>query len=125
MLSQCQATAMLPVVDMQRARAFYEQVLGLPPARVRKNGEVRYQAGKLDFALYPRTTATRADHTALSFEVGNLAAEMSSLRSRGLRFDEYDLPDLKTHDGVCDLGGERAAWFHDPEGNILCLHQDA
>jgi catechol 2,3-dioxygenase-like lactoylglutathione lyase family enzyme len=125
MLSQCQATAMLPVVDMQRARAFYEQVLGLPPARVRENGEARYQAGQLSFALYPRATATRADHTALSFEVQDLAAEMAALRARGVRFDDYDLPGLQTHDGVCVLGGERAAWFHDPEGNILCIHQDA
>ena len=63
--------------------------------------------------------------SALSFELADLDAEMAALRARGVRFDEYDLPGLKTHDGVCVLGGERAAWFHDPEGNILCIHQDA
>ena len=125
MLTGAQATAMLPVVDMSRARTFYEQTLGLPAARVRTSGEARYESGGLSFALYPRATPTRADHTALSFEVKNIGAEMDALRARGVRFEEYDLPGLKTKDGVCVLGGERAAWFRDPEGNILCIHQDA
>jgi catechol 2,3-dioxygenase-like lactoylglutathione lyase family enzyme len=125
MLTGSQATAMLPVVDMSRARAFYERTLGLPAAQVRPSGEARYVSGGLSFALYPRATPTRADHTALSFEVKDLGAEMDALRARGVRFEEYDLPGLKTSDGVCVLGSERAAWFRDPEGNILCLHQDA
>ena len=125
MLTNAQATAMLPVVDMARDRSFYEQTLGLTAARVRPGGEARYQAGGLSFALYPRAAPTRADHTALSFEVPDLSAEMAALRARGVRFEDYDLPGLKTHDGVCVLGGERAAWFRDPEGNILCIHQDA
>lgn len=124
MLTQASATAMLPVVDMPRARAFYEEILGLPAPRVRPGGEARYRTGGLSFALYPRATPTRADHTALSFEVADLAAEMSALRSRGVRFEEYDLPGLQTREGVCVLGSERAAWFKDPDGNILCLHQD-
>jgi catechol 2,3-dioxygenase-like lactoylglutathione lyase family enzyme len=124
MLTEALATAMLPVVDMTRARAFYEGLLGLPAPRVRPSGEARYQAGGLSFALYPRTTPTRADHTALSFEVRDLAAEMRALRARGVSFEEYDLPGLKTKEGVCVLGAERAAWFKDTEGNILCLHQD-
>ena len=125
MLTTSQATAMLPVVDMPRARAFYERTLGLPAPRVRPSGEARYQAGGLSFALYPRATPTCADHTALSFEVKDIGAEMELLRARGVRFEEYDLPGLKTSQGVCVLGGERAAWFKDPEGNILCIHQDA
>jgi catechol 2,3-dioxygenase-like lactoylglutathione lyase family enzyme len=125
MLTNTRATAMLPVVDMARARAFYEQALGLPAPRVRPNGEARYDAGGLSFALYARSTPTRADHTALSFEVPDLSAEMRALRTRGVRFEEYDLPGLKTEQGVCVLGSERAAWFKDPEGNILCIHQDA
>lgn len=124
MLNDCQATAMLPVVDMNRARKFYEETLGLPPGRARPNGETRYQAGGTSFALYQRPTPTRADHTALSFEVKDIAAEMTALRARGVRFEDYDLPGLKTVEGVCVLGGERAAWFRDPEGNTLCIHQD-
>lgn len=125
MLTSARATAMLPVVDMPRARAFYERTLGLPEPRVRPGGEARYDVGGLSFALYPRSTPTRADHTALSFEVSDLAGEMRTLRDRGVRFEDYDLPGLKTEGGVCVLGAERAAWFRDPEGNILCLHQDA
>ena len=48
---------------------------------------------------------------------------MRDLRGRGVRFEDYDMPGLKTTDGVATLEGERAAWFRDPEGNILCLHQ--
>jgi catechol 2,3-dioxygenase-like lactoylglutathione lyase family enzyme len=124
MLTHAKATAMLPVVDMARARAFYEKTLGLPAPKVRPNGEARYDAGGLSFALYPRTAPTRADHTALSFEVEDISGEMKALRTRGVRFEEYDLPGLKTTNGVCVLGAERAAWFRDPEGNILCIHQD-
>ena len=125
MLNGSKATAMLPVVDMSRARAFYEQTLGLPSPRVRPSGEARFEVNGLSFALYPRATPTRADHTALSFEVGDLTSEMRTLRARGVRFEDYDLPGLKTEQGVCVLGAERAAWFKDTEGNILCLHQDA
>lgn len=125
MLTGAKATAMLPVVDMGRARKFYQETLDLPAPRVRENGEARFDAGGTSFALYPRSTPTRADHTALSFEVRDLAAEMRTLRARGVRFEEYDLPGLKTEEGVCVLGSERAAWFRDPEGNILCLHQDS
>ncbi len=125
MLTGAKATAMLPVVDMSRARKFYQETLDLPAPRVRENGEARFDAGGTSFALYPRSTPTRADHTALSFEVRDLAAEMRTLRARGVRFEEYDLPGLKTEEGVCVLGSERAAWFRDPEGNILCLHQDS
>jgi catechol 2,3-dioxygenase-like lactoylglutathione lyase family enzyme len=124
MLNDAKAISMLPVVDMARARDFYERVLGLGRADVRPNGEARFQAGGARFALYPRTTPTRADHTALSFEVADLSAKMKALQDRGIRFEEYDLPGLKTQDGVCVLGSERAAWFKDPDGNILCLHED-
>jgi catechol 2,3-dioxygenase-like lactoylglutathione lyase family enzyme len=125
MLTGSKATAMLPATDLARARRFYEETLGLPPARLRENGEARFEGSGYSFALYQRGAPTRADHTALSFEVSDLAAEMKALQARGVGFEEYDLPGLKTVQGVCVLGGEQAAWFHDTEGNILCLHQDA
>lgn len=124
MLTGAKATSMLPAVDVSRARRFYEESLGLRPGAVQPSGAVQYEAGGARFALYPRASPTRADHTALSFEVQDLAGEMRSLRARGIRFEEYDLPGLKTVEGVCVLGAERAAWFRDSEGNILCLHQD-
>jgi catechol 2,3-dioxygenase-like lactoylglutathione lyase family enzyme len=124
MLSGTKVTAMLPVVDMTRARKFYEDTLQLPQPRVRPNGEALFGVSGERFALYPRATPTRADHTALSFEVKDLDDEMKTLRARGVRFEDYDVPGLKTKAGVCDLGAERAAWFRDPDGNILCLHEE-
>jgi catechol 2,3-dioxygenase-like lactoylglutathione lyase family enzyme len=124
MLSGTKVTAMLPVVDMTRARKFYEDTLQLPKPRVRPNGEALFEVSGERFALYPRETPTRADHTTLSFEVDDLDGEMKSLRTRGVRFEDYDTPGLKTSNGIAERGGERAAWFRDPDGNILCLHQE-
>ena len=63
-------------------------------------------------------------HTALSFRVADIATTIRDLKARGVEFADYDLPGLKTVEHVCVLGSEKAAWFNDPEGNILCLHED-
>jgi predicted enzyme related to lactoylglutathione lyase len=123
MLTGTKATVMLPVMDMKRARKFYEDALRLRASQAREGGETHYDLAGTDVALYPRTTPNKSDHTALSFEVRDLDGEMSDLRSRGVRFEDYDMPGLKTTGGVATMGKERAAWFRDPEGNILCLHQ--
>ena len=59
----------------------------------------------------------------MSFEVDDITSEISALEGRGVVFEDYDLPELKTVDHVCVMGAERAAWFKDPAGNVLCLHQ--
>jgi hypothetical protein len=59
----------------------------------------------------------------MSFEVDDVTAEIRDLEGRGVVFEDYDLPDLKTVDHVAEMGSERAAWFKDPDGNVLCLHQ--
>jgi predicted enzyme related to lactoylglutathione lyase len=122
MLTGSKATAMLPVVDMKRARKFYEEALRLRASQTGEGGETHYDAGGTDIALYPHSTPTKADHTALTFEVQNLDGEMRELRGRGVKFEDYDTPGLKTRDGVATMGSERCAWFRDSEGNILCLH---
>jgi catechol 2,3-dioxygenase-like lactoylglutathione lyase family enzyme len=124
MLAQSRVTTMLPVVDMRRARAFYEEKLELRAKGQRPNGDVVYEIQGATVALYSRSQPTRADHTALSFEVKDLAAEVQRLTGRGVTFEDYDLPGLKTVNKVCVLGSEKAAWFKDTEGNILCLHED-
>ena len=68
--------------------------------------------------------ARKAEHTALSFRVDRIEAAVATLQDRGVRFADYDLPGLKTVEHVCVLGSEKAAWFEDPEGNILCVHED-
>ncbi len=65
----------------------------------------------------------QSPHTVLTFEVQNITDEVTDLESRGIDFLDYDLPDLKTTDHVCVMGDEKAAWFADTEGNILCLHE--
>ena len=123
-LAQSQVTCMLPVKDMARARRFYEQQLGLEPQGLKPDGKFIYRCGGTEVALFPKPEGTKAEHTALSYKVGNIAAAIAELKKRGVVFDNYDLPGFKTVEHVCVLGSERAAWFRDPEGNILCLHED-
>jgi catechol 2,3-dioxygenase-like lactoylglutathione lyase family enzyme len=122
-LTQCKATTMLPVTDIPRAREFYEKKLGLTPKRAVENGEVIYETDGSTVAIYPRPEPPKSDHTELSFEVRDIEAEMEDLRRRGVKFEEYDMPGLKTENGLCHLGTEKAAWLKDPDGNILCIHQ--
>jgi catechol 2,3-dioxygenase-like lactoylglutathione lyase family enzyme len=119
-----QVTCILPVKDMARARRFYEDALGLEAVGAKPDGKFVYRCGGTEIALFPRDEGTRATHTALSFQVADIGAAVKSLGARGVVFADYDLPGLKTVEHVCVLGAEKAAWFEDPEGNILCLHQD-
>jgi catechol 2,3-dioxygenase-like lactoylglutathione lyase family enzyme len=123
-LSNADVTCMLPVKDMARARHFYEQQLGLPPSGPRPDGKFTYRLGGTTLALFPKPEGTKAQHTALSFRVPRIEPAVAALKARGVRFADYDLPGLKTVEHVCVLGSEKAAWFEDPEGNILCLHED-
>jgi catechol 2,3-dioxygenase-like lactoylglutathione lyase family enzyme len=121
MLDHAHFTAMLPVTDVARARRFYEERLGLHAKSSLPNGQVIFQTDGGTFALYPRESPPRSDHTQLTFEVPDIRAEVQDLRGRGIRFEEY--PELGTRDGIADMQGEKAAWFKDPDGNILCLHE--
>ena len=123
-LAAAQVTCILPVKDMARARRFYESGLGLEPVGAKPDGKFVYRCGGTELALFPREEGTRATHTAASFRVADIAAAIDALKRRGVTFADYDLPGLKTVEHVCVLGAEKAAWFEDPEGNILCLHED-
>lgn len=123
-LSSNAVTVMLPVKDMSRARHFYEQQLALPPLGEKPDGKFVYRCGGTEIALFPRPGGTRAEHTALSFKVDDIRSAIRTLQQRGVAFADYDLPGLQTVEHVCVLGSEKAAWFLDPEGNILCLHED-
>jgi catechol 2,3-dioxygenase-like lactoylglutathione lyase family enzyme len=126
MLGTAPVTTILPVKDMERARSFYEKTLGLAPIGFAADGNfVLACGGGARVALIPKPGGTKAEHTALSFEVKNVPRAIAELESRGVTFEDYDLPGLKTVNHVCVLGSERAAWFRDPEGNFLCLHQGA
>ncbi|MEX8194214.1 VOC family protein [Comamonas guangdongensis] len=124
MLTHSAVMTMLPVMDMERARAFYEQGLGLKDGVLRADGKFVYRVGGTVIALFPKPGGTKAEHTAISFEVADIAASIEELKGRGVVFENYDFPDLKTVDHVYTHGTEKAAWFKDTEGNYLCIHQD-
>lgn len=123
-LESTQVTCMLPVKDLARARRFYEEGLRLQPLGARPDGKFVYRCGGTEIALFPKPEGTKAEHTALSFKVADIRAAIAELKGRGVAFDDYDLPGFRTVEHVCVLGSEKAAWFRDPEGNILCLHED-
>ena len=123
-LDSQQVTVMLPVRDLARAREFYERALALPTGEEKLDGKVVYRCGGTEIALFPKPEGTKAEHTALSFRVADIRSSIAELEGRGVVFADYDLPGFRTVENVCVLGSEKAAWFNDTEGNILCLHED-
>jgi catechol 2,3-dioxygenase-like lactoylglutathione lyase family enzyme len=123
-LARAEVTVILPVKELERARDFYVKQLGLDPEGLAPDGKFVLRAKGTRVALMPKPGGTKAEHTALSFKVDDIAAEIQALKARGVTFHDYDLPGFKTVNHVAVLGKEKAAWFSDPEGNILCLHED-
>jgi catechol 2,3-dioxygenase-like lactoylglutathione lyase family enzyme len=131
MLSEGRVATRLPAQDLERARAFYAEKLGLEPVEEREGGLRYLCAGGGEFALFASAGAASGDHTQMGWEVADIDATVAELRSRGVVFEEYDLPGLKTVDGIADIEGnypskgtwERGAWFHDSEGNLLGIGQ--
>ena len=120
----------LPAQDLSRAREFYAAKLGLEPVEERDGG-LRYESGGVSFALFESTGRASGDHTQMGWEVADVDAAVKELRERGVVFEAYDVPGLRTVNGVADIDGnyasrgigERGAWFHDSEGNLLALGQ--
>lgn len=124
MLTKAVVTTILPVKDMARARDFYEKKLGLEPKGFAADGNYLFACGgDAHIALITKPEGTKAEHTALSFEVHGIERVISDLQSEGVVFEDYDFPNLKTVGHVCVLGSEKAAWFKDSEGNYLCVHE--
>jgi catechol 2,3-dioxygenase-like lactoylglutathione lyase family enzyme len=124
MLSDKMMFSTLPAADIDRARAWYQDKLGLSPSEERSDGLI-YRVGEgTGFLLYPTSFAGTAQNTAASWRVSDINAEMADMRSKGVTFEEYDFPGLKTVDGVAEFEGGKGAWFKDSEGNILALTQE-
>jgi catechol 2,3-dioxygenase-like lactoylglutathione lyase family enzyme len=130
MLSEGRVATRIPAQDLERARAFYAEKLGLEPVEERPGG-LRYVCGAGEFALFESAGGASGDHTQMGWEVDDIEATVTELRSRGVVFEEYDLPGLRTVDGIADIDGnypskgigERGAWFRDSEGNMLGIGQ--
>jgi len=131
MLGSGRVAARIPARDLERARAFYSEKLGLEPAEERPGG-LLYRCASGEFALFETNGSSPGTFTQLAWDVDDLDAVVGELRSRGVVFEEYDLPGLTTVDGVAEVEGnypskggkgERAVWFRDSEGNMLGIGQ--
>ena len=115
----------LPAVDIKRARKFYEETLGLKVVGEDPSPGIFLQAGKgSELYIYQRS-ATKADHTVISFEVKDIEAEAKELKRMGVKFEEYDIPSMgiKTVNSIATMATRKSAWFKDTEGNILAIAQ--
>jgi len=130
MLDNAKVATRLPAQDLERARAFYSEKLGLEPAEERQGG-LRYRVAGGEFAIFQSGGEPSGEHTQMGFEVEDIDAAVAELRQRGVVFEEYDFPGLTTVGGIADIEGnypskgtgERGAWFRDSEGNMLGLGQ--
>jgi catechol 2,3-dioxygenase-like lactoylglutathione lyase family enzyme len=114
------AVPVLPATDLQRAKRFYAETLELPVT----DGVAGITVGEGRHRLFviPARESAPGSFTQAALQVPDVRAEVSALRSRGIRFEDYDLPELKTEDGVARMpDGDDAAWFKDSEGNLLVI----
>ena len=126
MLTDARITAVVPTTDLDRAREFYGETLGLRDTGISTPGREMVFSGGGDTTLevYERPSAGDAEHTLVTWQVPDVRAAVDELRGRGVRFEDYDMPGMQTEDGVLTQDGFQAAWFRDPDGNILCVHSE-
>jgi predicted enzyme related to lactoylglutathione lyase len=113
----------IPVSDVARARKFYEEKVGLGPAEEYAEGVI-YRCGKGSWVFLYRSGGAGTNKASCAFwAVDDVEAEVAELQSRGVVFEEYDMPGLKTKNGIATGGGAKTAWFKDTEGNIMAISQ--
>lgn len=126
MLQKSRAAATIPASDLARARAFYEGKLGLTPDPDDELDGVMYRCGEgTAFLVFESSGSSSGSHTQLSLDVDDVDAEVSALREKGVQFEEYDSPGLKTENGIADRPDGRGGWFKDTEGNLIAIFQRA
>lgn len=125
MLKTARITAIIPVSDVEAAIRFYGDTLGLELLERRddlpENREAEFRAADGTLLAYESKGAGQSRHTVAGFRVDDLDSVVGALRERGVTFEEYDLPDLKTEQGIATVGDARAAWCRDPDGNIVAI----
>ena len=125
MLQKSPMYAYIPAADLARARKFYEEKLGFKPKREVAGGVI-YECGDHTACfMYPTSNAGTSKASQAFWQVEDVESEVAELKARGVKFEEYDVPNLKTHGGIATAGGAKAAWFKDSEGNILAIIQIA
>jgi predicted enzyme related to lactoylglutathione lyase len=125
MLANAQPEAVIPVSDLERGISFYGDTVGLTllerydvPAEA---PAARFQLGGGTITVYKSVGAGQSRHTVAAIVVDDIDAAVDELRSRGITFEEYDMGDIKTENGVVRMGKVAGAWFKDPDGNIIGL----
>lgn len=119
------ASAVICSTDLERSRAFYEDAVGLTLSPETIANHLLFECGGGSTLLvYGRPSPSVADHTQVRFWSHDIHADAAALAARGVVFEEYDFPNLKTVGGIATTPGiGRSAWFKDPDGNTLALFQ--
>lgn len=123
MLGKADATPMIAVKDLDRARKFYEDTLGLNTKGEMGGEGLTMESGDTLINVYRSEFAGTNKATALTFQVDDVEKEVRELKEKGIFFEHYDLPDLQQQGDVYVAEGFKTAWFKDPDGNILSLEE--
>ena len=122
MLGTKDVIATIPATDIDRAKKFYGDVLGFAGSEEYPGGYL-FTSGNTTFCLYPTTASQPAGHTLASWLVDDVEKTVDEMKAKGVSFEDYDLPELKTENSIASQGDYRCAWFTDSEGNILSVTQ--
>ena len=123
MLKKAPIVPYIPVSNVARARKFYEEKVGLAPKEEYAGGVTYECGGGSQVFMYPSAGAGTSKASTAFWAVPDVDAEVAELKARGVAFEEYDMPGIKTVDGIATGGGAKTAWFKDSEGNILAISQ--
>jgi predicted enzyme related to lactoylglutathione lyase len=123
MLQEFPMYSYIPAQDVRRARAFYEGKLGFKPSQEIDGGITYEFAGKTACFLYPTSNAGTSKASQAFWQVQDIEHLVADLKARGVKFEDYDMPGMKTENCIFTGGGAKAAWFKDSEGNIMALIQ--
>jgi catechol 2,3-dioxygenase-like lactoylglutathione lyase family enzyme len=122
MLSRSKVHPTISVTDLARAKEFYGGKLGLKTNGSVAEGHIMYETGEGSYLMvFERSDPPKAENTVASFTVDDAEATIQWLKSRGVVFEEYDFPGMKTENGIATVGDFKGGWFKDPDGNILAI----
>jgi catechol 2,3-dioxygenase-like lactoylglutathione lyase family enzyme len=124
LFKDAKAFSTFSVKEIQRAKRFYGETLGIDVAETQEGLQLELAGGNIVF-LYPKSNHTPATFTVLNFPVDNIEEAVNELKGLGIKLEHYDLPDIKTDEnGIARGPGPKIAWFKDPDGNILSVLEE-
>ncbi len=127
MIANARPEPVIPVSDLDAALSYYVDTVGLQLLEryedLPQTPMARLSTGNGTLALYVSVGAGESRHTLMGFDVDDIESAVEELRGRGVKFEDYDMGELRTENGIARIGGVAGAWFRDPDGNILSLGQ--